>query len=230
MKMNFWKTLTAMSIALTALTLLCGVSSAALSEKDVREAWTAVCAIAEIKPLPLSIKDDKSPNAWVTAGESVTVTTALMGILEREEEIFGVLSHEVGHVVLNHYGGRVNNVASVSIASLLLGKVLGDNAIGNAAVGVAANLAVAGFSREQEVEADDYAVDLAFKGGKDPTGIYTSLERLALYGGETTPSGFNSHPPDERRLRHVRERIWAKDPEIVIPEVKNAKTSVTSDK
>jgi putative metalloprotease len=213
----------AASLALVILTLSRGVSSAALTERDVRAAWTDVCRIAGIKPLPLSIKEDKSPNAWVTAGESVTVTTALMKILEREEEIFGVLSHEAGHAVLNHYDGRVGNVATVSIASLLLGKALGDSAIGNAAVEVAAGLAMAGFSREQEVAADDFAIDLAFKGGKDPTGLYTSLERLSLFGGETTSSGFNSHPPDERRLRHVKERILAKDPEIVIPEVRKDK-------
>jgi putative metalloprotease len=132
-------------------------------------------------------------------------------------------------VVLKHYSGRVSNAAGIGIASILLGKALGDNTIGKAAVGVAVELATAGFSREQEVEADDFAVDLAFKGGKDPTGLYTSLERLALFGGKTDPSGFNSHPPDERRLRHIRERILAKDPEIVIPEVKKSETIRSGD-
>ena len=194
-------------------------AAAAITEQQVREAWEDVCRIAEMQPLPMTISNDKVPNAWVTAGKSVTVTTGLMNLLVREEEMFGVLSHEAGHARLKHYEGRVQNNVGVSIAALLLGRALGDNSLGNTAVGVGAGLATAGYSREQEVAADDFAVDLAFKGGKDPTGIYTALQRLSYYGGKGSPSGFSSHPPDDRRLRHVKERILSKNPHIVIPEV-----------
>lgn len=196
---------------------LCDLAFAYVSENDVRKAWVDVCKIADMEPLPLSIKEDKIPNAWVSAGESVTVTTGLMNLLEREEEMFGVLSHEAGHVALKHYEGRVSNAVGVNIAAILLGKALGDNTLGNVAAQVGANLATAGYSREQEVEADDFAVDLAFKGGKDPTGIYSSLTRLALYGGKTEPSGFSSHPPDDRRLEHVKNRILSRSPDISMP-------------
>ena len=194
-------------------------AAAEITEQQVREAWEDVCRIAEMQPLPMTISNDKIPNAWVTAGKSVTVTTGLMNLLVREEEMFGVLSHEAGHAKLKHYEGRVQNNVGVSIAALLLGKALGDNSLGNTAVGLGAGLATAGYSREQEVAADDFAVDLAFKGGKDPTGIYTALQRLSYYGGKSAPSGFSSHPPDGRRLQHVKERILSKNPHIVVPEV-----------
>lgn len=195
-------------------------ASAAITEQQVREAWEDVCRIADMQVLPLTISNDTVPNAWVTAGRSVTVTTGLMKLLAREEEMFGVLSHEAGHAKLKHYENRVQNNVGIGLAALLLGRAIGNNSLGNVAVDVGAGLATAGFSREQEVAADDFAVDLAFKGGKDPTGIYTSLKRLSLYGGKNTPSGFNSHPPDERRLRHVKERILSKNPNILFPEVK----------
>jgi putative metalloprotease len=195
-------------------------SEAAVSEAMVRQAWEDVSRIAEMEPLPLSIENNKIPNAWVTSGKSVTVTTGLMAILEREEEIFGVLSHEAGHAKLKHYESAVKSTVGVGIASLLLDRVIGGGNVGRIAVGLGSNLASAGFSREKEVEADDFAVDLAFKGGKDPTGIYTSLERMSLYGGKLEPSGFNSHPPDDRRLLHVKNRILARDPGIKFPEVK----------
>lgn len=208
-----------------ALTTLCiaflttSDATAEISEALVRQAWREAAELAEMQELPLDIKDEKVPNAWVTAGKSVTVTTGLMKILEREEEMFGVLSHEAGHAKLNHYDSRVKNSAAVGIAALLLGKAL-DSSLADVAVGIGANLATAGFSREQEVEADDFAVDLAFYGGKDPTGLYTALERMANYGGATQPSGFNSHPPDERRLKHIKDRILAREPKAVFPEVK----------
>lgn len=210
-------------LALLSLLILSPLSmreaAAAITEAQVREAWEDVCRIAEMQTLPMTISNDKVPNAWVTAGKSVTVTTGLMNLLVREEEIFGVLSHEAGHAKLKHYEGRVQNNVGISIAALLLGKALGDNSLGNTAVGVGAGLATAGYSREQEVAADDFAVDLAFKGGKDPTGIYTALERLSLYGGKSAPSGFSSHPPDDRRLRRVKERILSRNPHIVFPVV-----------
>lgn len=196
-----------------------GISHATITEAQVRHAWSEVCRIIEMQPLPLSIKDDKVPNAWVTAGQSVTVTTGLMSLLVREEEIFGVLSHEAGHAALKHYEKRVNNAMGVGVAGALLGSLLGNNSLGNVVVGMGSNLATAGFSREQEVAADDFAVDVAFLGEKDPTGIYTALKRLSLYGGKTEPSGFNSHPPDDRRLQHVMDRIRDRNPNIYFPPV-----------
>ena len=209
--------------ALAVLTLLLfqTPAQALISEDQVRHAWREVTRIAEMTELPLDIKDEKVPNAWVTAGKSVTVTTGLMKLLEREEEMFGILMHEAGHAKLGHYEGRVKNTIGVGLLAILLSEAL-DSTLGDVAAGVGAGLATAGFSREQEVAADDFATDLAFKGERDPTGLYTALERIALSGGKTQPSGFNSHPPDDRRLQRIKNRILERDPDIVFPEVKKA--------
>jgi putative metalloprotease len=216
------KKLFALLVIVALSAALPGTSDAGISEDAVRRAWREVAKIAEMEPLPLSIENNNVPNAWVTNGRSVTVTTGLMSLLAREEEMFGVLSHEAGHAKLNHYQSAVTSSVGIGIVGLLLGKAVGSSVVGDLAVNVGSNLASAGFSREKEVEADDFAVDLAFKGGKDPTGIYTALARLAHYGGKLQPSGFNSHPPDDRRLLHVKNRIHAKDPDIAVPEVEKS--------
>ena len=189
---------------------------AAITENMVREEWRRVSRAAGMNELPLTIKEEKEPNAWVTAGESVTVTTGLMNLLQKREEIFGVLSHEAGHAKLGHHESKIKNAVEVSLAAALLGKLIGDDTIGRAIIGAGANLATAGYSREQEVEADDFAIDLAFIAGEDPTGLYTALQKLSSYG-KTSPSGFNSHPPDERRLLHLKNRILEKNRAISIP-------------
>jgi putative metalloprotease len=209
--------------AITILSVFSTRSNAAIGEESVRRAWSDVAKIAGMEPLPLTIENNKVPNAWVTNGKSVTVTTGLMDMLQREEEMFGVLSHEAGHAKLKHYESAVTSTIGVGVLGLLLGKAVGGGVVGDLAVNLGSNLATAGFSREKEVEADDFAVDLAFKGRRDPTGIYNALQRLSYYGGKLQPSGFNSHPPDDRRLLHVRNRIHAKDPSIVITEVKKPK-------
>ncbi|MDR1915538.1 MAG: M48 family metalloprotease [Synergistaceae bacterium] len=210
------------SAILSALIAICAggaAASASISESAVRRAWKDVTNIAGMEALPLFIKEDAAANAWVEAGKSVTVTTGLMELLQREEEIFGVLSHEAGHAKLKHYESKVGQSVGVGIASILIGKATKNNSLADLAVGIGLNLATAGFSREMEVEADDFAVDLAIDGGHDPTGIYTALERLSLQGGRLEPSGFNSHPPDERRLLHVKNRILERAPETKFPEV-----------
>ena len=210
----------AVVIAVVVLAAFTSPSGAAISEEMVHRAWDEVARIAEMELLPLTIEDNDVPNAWVTNGRSVTVTTGLMNLLQREAEIFGVLSHEAAHAKLNHYGSAVTSSLGINIAGILLGSVIGGGKVGELVVDLGSNLATAGISREKEVEADDFAVDLAFKGGHDPTGLYTALQRLSYHGKRLEPSGFNSHPPDERRLLRISNRIHERDPSIVIPEVK----------
>ena len=213
----------AVIVAVVILAVSASPSGAAITEEMVRKAWHEVVKIADMELLPLTIENKDVPNAWVTNGKSVTVTTGLMNLLQREAEIFGVLSHEAGHAKLNHYESAVTSSIGIGVAGLLLGKVIGGGAVGELAVNVGSNLATAGISREKEVEADDFAVDLAFKGGHDPTGLYTAMQRLSNYGNKLEPSGFNSHPPDDRRLLRIRNRIHERDPSIVIPEVERPK-------
>ncbi|MDR1020021.1 MAG: hypothetical protein LBL73_04600, partial [Synergistaceae bacterium] len=47
-----------------------GVSGAAVTEEMVRRAWSEVVKIAQMDPLPLSIENNATPNAWVTNGKS----------------------------------------------------------------------------------------------------------------------------------------------------------------
>ncbi len=127
------------------------------------------------------------------------------------------MSHEAGHAKLNHYENTVKRGVGLSVAATLLGKLFGGG-IAETAAGVGANLAYAGWSREQEVEADDYSVHLAHKMGEDPVGLYSALLKLSKMekGGE--PSGFNSHPPDERRLLHLRNEILSLNPKAKFPD------------
>ena len=210
---------TVVMLAVAVMIVFASPSSAAITAEMVHRAWEEVVKTAEMELPPLTIADRDVPNAWVTNGRSVTVTTGLMNLLQREEEIFGVLSHEAAHIKLNHYEARVTSSVGIGIAGALLGSVLGGGLVGDLVVGVGSNLANAGISREKEVEADDFAIDIAFEAGRDPTGLYTAMQRISYYGGELQPSGFNSHPPDERRLLRMRNRISERDPSIVFPEV-----------
>ncbi len=193
------------------------ISEAKLSSEDAKAVWLRVASATELTDLPFAIKQDKVPNAWVANGKSVTVTDGLLEMLDSQAELYGVLAHEAGHAKLNHYEDTMKKGLGLSVAATLLGKLFGGGIVETAA-GVGANLAYAGWSREQEVEADDYSVHLAHRNGEDPVGLYSALLKLSKIGNRNEPSGFNSHPPDERRLLHVKNEILSLNPKARFPD------------
>ena len=136
-----------------ALILLAGaaqMSEAALSHEQARRVWNRVAVPTGLTELPFSIQNEEVPNAWVTNGESVTVTTGLLNLLDTEAELYAVFAHEAGHVKLNHHQSGANRAAGLSLASAILGNILGDGLAG-VAVNIGANLVNSGWSREQEM-------------------------------------------------------------------------------
>ena len=173
----------------------------------VQRAWERMAAADGFKRIPVTFEKSDKPNAWVKYESaedfSVHVTQGLMDLLNAEDEIAGVLGHEIGHVRRGHYKEQVSRNVGWAILGSLLGKA-GDLAQTAGAIGM--TLAESGFSREQEVEADDYGTDLLAKAGYDPHALYRAMKRFKDAGLGTEPNGFNSHPPTDRRLKHLKER------------------------
>ena len=187
--------------------LLTAPADAKIEKAIVERAWSRIAAAAGMKAIPITYEKDDSPNAWVkfqsSNNFSVHVTQGLMRVLNSPDEIAGVLGHEVGHVKCGHYSEGVQRSVGWSILGTLLGRAGG---IAEVAGAVGMNLAESGFSREQEVEADDYGMDLAVKAGYSPWGLYNAMKSFKDNGFKTDPSGFNSHPPTDRRLKHLQDR------------------------
>jgi len=181
-------------------------AQAQLTPQQAVNVWQQVVRPLGLTELPFGVKQSITPNAWVTAGKSVTVTTGLLELLETESELYGVLAHEAGHVILKHSNKAVSRQVGKFILVTALNSLFG-SAVGNAA-SIGTDLAAAGYSREQEIAADDFAVKLAFDNGQDMSGLYNALMKLSQKH-KTEPSGFNSHPPDDRRLLHIRNTMSA---------------------
>lgn len=193
--------------ALTLAVLAAAPASAQISKQVVERAWKRIAEADGFEVVQINYEKDESPNAWVKfASESdfsVHVTAGLMKILTQEEEIAGVLGHEIGHVRCGHYSQGVSRNVGWGVLSVLLGRAGG---LAQAAGSVGMNLAESGFSRGQEVEADDYGTDLLVKAGYSPWGLYNAMKCFKDNNLVTQPSGFNSHPPTERRLQHLAEK------------------------
>lgn len=195
----------AMLFIMCLAVLLHSSSYAAVQTSQLQRAWGKIASSAQLQHAPkVSIEDNEEPNAWVSFSMnqySVHVTTGMLKILQTEDQIAGILGHETGHIKLGHYKETMGR----NLLWVLLYRAFGrkDSKLDPLALGLA--LAESGFSRQQEVEADDYGIRLAARAGYDPWGLVQSLEIMKKAGYQTSPSGFNSHPPTERRLIHVTD-------------------------
>ena len=194
-------------ILLLIMALSVTSADAKIGKDSVERAWSRIAAAAGMKAIPITYEKDEAPNAWVKFQSSdkfsVHVTQGLMKVLNSSDEIAGILGHEVGHVKCGHYSKSVRRNVGWNILGTLLERAGG---VAEVAGAIGMNLAESGFSREQEVEADDYGMDLAVKAGYNPWGLYNAMKSFKDNGFKTEPSGFNSHPPTDRRLKHLQDR------------------------
>lgn len=146
------------------------------------------------------------PNAFAIPGGYIFITDSLLAKLRSPEEVAGVLAHEIAHVQRNHFfqdEDKLQAVSLATIAAILLSK-------GNPAVvagGIAANVDLQlHYSRENESEADTFAVQYLKKAGYDPQGLLQSFETLAFYQQFNTPDTpiyFSTHPGFAERLTNI---------------------------
>ena len=163
-------------------------------------------------PLNFKVYDVIDVNAFACPDGSVRVFSSLMDIMT-DEELLGVIGHEIGHVAKRHSKNafkqslltsalRDGISASNSKAAILSESQIGD--LGEA-------LATAKYSQKQEKEADDYGYEFLKKAGKNPWSMALSFEKLKSMQESAPKSSkinqlFSTHPDLETRIKRMTER------------------------
>ena len=151
-------------------------------------------------------------NAFALPGGWVYVTRGLLALSNREDELAGVLAHEMAHVLERHAVKRVGAATPLAVLfgvpSGILGMVSPSlGAIVGGAGRVVSGLALAPYSREQELAADRIGIALAARAGWDPAalgGLLGTLERAeALSGSGAKRSFFATHPSTPDRVAKI---------------------------
>jgi len=167
-------------------------------------------------PYSFQIVDMMEPNAFALPGGQVYVSRGLLVLLNSEDELAGVLGHEVGHVAARHAAQRVTRAAPIGILTGIGSAVTGivSPTLGHVVGGIggfAGALVLSPYSRGQEHEADEIGQELAAKAGWDPAGLSSALRALereeALHSGEKrAASFFATHPPLPDRVAETETR------------------------
>ena len=148
------------------------------------------------------IKDDKTLNAFATPGGHIYVFTGLIKSLEHEDELAGVLGHEIAHADRRHTSKQLEKQYGLN---LLLSVLLGENQ--NQLVDIAANLATLKFSRDAETEADFYSVEYLSSTPYTCDGAAYFFQRMQDSTNTAKPPVFlSTHPSDASRIQAITDK------------------------
>ena len=161
-----------------------------------------------------SVADDAEPNAFALPGGWVYLTRGALALLNREDELAGVLGHEMAHVLERHAARRVGVATPLALLFGLPAGILGTvsptlGGIVGGVGGLASGAVLASYSRDQERDADRRGIGLAARAGYDPAalaGFLRTLERdEALQAGREPgrPRFFSTHPTTPERVGSV---------------------------
>ncbi len=157
------------------------------------------------------IMDDNDPNAFALPGGHVIVTTGLLKLLEKPEEIAGAAAHEIAHVTCKH---GLRQIISEGGAFLVLQLFLGGRNVMSVVGAGSALLVGQGFSQEYELEADSVGWNYMVAARVDPRGMISALQKLRAYESQhkdpdQLPQAFSSHPATDKRIVRL-EKKWKK--------------------
>lgn len=123
-------------------------------------------------------------NAFAVPGGYIYTTRGLVALANNEAELASVLGHEAGHITARHTAERAGQAQQTQFGVLgatLLGAILGGQTGANLAGGVASQygqVRLAGYSQEQEFEADSLGVRYMKRATYDPQAAATFLSAL----------------------------------------------------
>jgi len=140
-------------------------------------------------------------NAFALPGGRVYLFSGLLAKAENPDEIAGVLAHELGH--LKHRDGT-RNVIYNGGSSFLIGLLFGDITGSGAVIFASRSLLTASYSREVELDADSFAIDVMHKLGRSPKGLGDLLFRVTGKEGDRSLSILAGHPLTEDRRARMR--------------------------
>lgn len=181
-------------------------------QKVVKEIGQRIVQNSDAKNTPYQydfhlLADPNTVNAFALPGGQVFITTALITQFESEDQLAGVLGHEIGHVVARHGAERI---AKQQLTEGLTGAAViatGDYSTAQAAQ-LIANVVHMSYGRDQELESDDLGVKFMTQAGYNAEALISVMEILEkASGGQEQPEFMSTHPSPANRIQKIKDAI-----------------------
>lgn len=148
------------------------------------------------------VLDSPVINAFALPGGYVYFTRGILGYMNSEAEVAGVLGHEIGHVTARH-GAKAYTRAQLAQVGFAAGYMLSETFRQFSDVAAQSiGLLFLKFGRDQERQSDQLGVEYSTAIGYDATNMshfFGTLNRLRAESGHSLPTWQSTHPDPEER-------------------------------
>jgi predicted Zn-dependent protease len=164
-------------------------------------------------PLTVKVIDDPVINAFALPGGFLYVNTGTILAADEEDELAGVMAHEIAHVAARHWASQMTKMTLLNYATIPLIFIpmtypvyLGVSQAMNIGIPVV----FLKFSRSAEAEADYLGLQYMYKAGYDPNSYVTFFGKVMQEERRepgSVPKIFADHPPTADRIIKCQEEI-----------------------
>jgi len=184
------------------------------------------------KPWDYAVFDSDTRNAFVLPGNRVGFYKGMMDFTDNDDQIAGIMGHEVGHVSGQHARERYS-LQVASQAAVVGGAVIGGSTMNRGcnkyqgaqrqqclrnanrntqylvqALGLGAQIGlVLPYSRRHETESDLLGVNYMQRAGYDPYQAAKLWEKMAANSQRSQPEFLSTHPAPANRARTIHDYI-----------------------
>jgi beta-barrel assembly-enhancing protease len=173
--------------------------------------------VKELSSQPFSynfyVIDSDVYNAFATPAGHIFIYRGLIEAMETEDELAGILGHEIAHVQCRHISDKIDRSSKINLATLAglaAGVFLGISGSETAAQAVtvgsmaAAQSLVLAYSREDEIQADKLGLENLNRAGYDGTALMTTLNKIrSKRWFDNIPNYLATHPAAEDRIAYI---------------------------
>ena len=164
-------------------------------------------------PFTIKVLDTDEINAMALPGGFFYVNSGLILACDSEDELAGVMAHEISHVIAHHAAREMTRLNYMQIGSIPL-MIISEGSWTGYGIYEASQLAIPltflQFSRNFEAEADYLGVQWMYKAGYDPQGmvsIFEKLDALEKHKPGALSKAFSDHPATPDRIVAVENEI-----------------------
>lgn len=162
---------------------------------------------------------EQEPNAFAIPGGHIFVTSGLIRFVDSEDELAGVIGHEIAHSVLRHIDkamDRAKRLSLLTLAAIIAGAFLTRDAKGAAtlttgAMAMAQSMMLK-YTRENEAEADQKGIKYLTDAGYGSQAMVTFLKKIYRWQraiAPDIPTYLSTHPGIDERITYLSDTFTA---------------------